>query len=411
MDQVLFWMIIVFVSGGYLLSLILELLNIRNQRESLPEEMKEIYDEERYKKSQQYEKEKTRLSLITGTLTTIITLCLLIFGGFALLDSWVAGITVHPVWSALLFFGVLFIVSDLLGIPFGIYHTFVLEEKYGFNKTTWKIYLLDKLKGYILTVIVGGGILALIIKLYYWSGELFWLYGWIGITLFSLFITLFYTSILVPIFNKLKPLEAGELREAIESYSEKVGFSVKNIMVMDGSKRSTKSNAYFSGIGPRKTIVLFDTLIEKHTTEELVAVLAHEVGHYKKKHVLQGFIAGTLQTGIIFYLLGWLVGKPELAESLGVNAGSFHIGLLAFGLLYSPVSTVTGILMNMVSRKNEFEADKFAGTTFNSLALQSALKKLSSDNLSNLEPHPAYVFVNYSHPPVLQRLKALAKIQ
>lgn len=409
MEVLLFWLIVSFVCIGYLLNLILEWLNIKYPSNQLSAEMKGVYDNERYQQSQAYEKEKARLSLISSTLTTAIILLLLFTSGFSYINDWVGQQTTHPVWAALLFFGVLFFAADIIGLPFSVYGTFVLEEKYGFNKTSPSLFVLDKLKGYIIAIIIGGGLMALLVKAYYWAGPLFWLYGWIGITIFSLFITMFYTSVLVPIFNKLKPLEEGELRNAIETFTAGVRFPVKNIMVMDGSKRSSKSNAYFSGIGPRKTIVLFDTLVEKHTTPELVAVLAHEIGHYKKKHVLQGFITGTIQSAIIFLLLGWLLGEPALAAALGVGEQSFHIGLVAFGLLYSPVSVITGIGMNILSRKNEYEADRFAAETFDGNEMISALKKLASDNLSNLEPHPAYVYVNYSHPPVLDRIRALQK--
>lgn len=407
MTHLLFWLIIAFVAGGYLLNLILNYLNLSNHSDHLPERLKDFYDEEKYQRSQQYDRAKTKLSLLTSTVGTILIILIIAFGGFAVLDEWARSISQHFIWMPLLFFGIIYLASDLFGLPVALYDTFVIEEKYGFNRTSPKTFIIDKVKGYLLTILLGGGILALIIWFYHWAGGLFWLYALIAVSVISIFFAMFYTSLIVPLFNKLSPLTKADLREAIENYTAKVNFSLKNIFVIDGSKRSTKSNAYFSGLGPKKSIVLFDTLTEKHTNEELVAVLAHEVGHYKKKHIYKGIGLSVLQTGIMFYLLGFLVGQPALSAALGAEVHSFHMGLLAFGLLYAPVSLFTGMAMNAFSRKNEYEADAFAARTYDAAALQSALKKLSVENLSNLEPHPAYVFVHYSHPPVLSRLRAL----
>jgi STE24 endopeptidase len=258
-----------------------------------------------------------------------------------------------------------------------------------------------------LAVIIGGGLFALIIFIYQSTGQYFWLFAWGVISFFTIFITMFYTTFLVPIFNKLTPLPNGELRSAIETYCKKVGFKLNNLFVIDGSKRSAKANAYFSGLGSKKTIVLYDTLIEKHTTEELVAVLAHEVGHYKKKHTLTGTIQGVVQTGVMLFIMSLFLGNPQLSKALGAGESSFHLDILVFGLLYSPLSLILGIISNIISRKHEFEADAYAKETYDGNALGAALKKLSSDNLSNLKPHPAYVFVHYSHPPVLERIRQL----
>jgi STE24 endopeptidase len=407
MAQTLHYLIIVIVIAGYLFSIWLAYLNQKNKRTQLPEALEDIYDQAEYEKSQHYDKAKTRLSILTTTLSTLIILLLLFFNGFARIDAWVGGFTDSPVWTAVLFFGVLAIASDIISLPFSLYGTFVLEEKYGFNKTTVKTFILDKIKGYLLGALIGGGLLALLVWIYYAMPAYFWLIGWLVITVFTIFMAMFYTTLLVPVFNKLSPLEDEELKQAIQQYAEKVNFSLKNISVIDGSKRSTKANAYFSGLGPKKSIVLFDTLLEKHSKEELVAILAHEVGHYKKKHVQKGMLLGAVQSLIIFYILGWVLGEPAFSEALGVAEPSFHIGIVAFGLLYSPISTVTGILMNMISRKNEFEADAFAAKTDKPGHLVEALKKLSRDNLSDLEPHPFYVFVHYSHPPVLERIRVL----
>ncbi len=334
-------------------------------------------------------------------------LAMLLFGGFAWLDEHVRMYTSNPIWMAIIFFGVLGIASDIIGTPFSLYHTFVIEEKFGFNKTTIKTFILDKIKGYLLAAIIGGGLLAFIVWIYGITGKYFWLYAWGVMAVFMMFATMFYASIILPLFNKFTPLPEGELRSAIEAYCSKVGFKLNNLFVMDGSKRSSKANAFFSGLGSSKKIVLYDTLINNHTTDELVAVLAHEIGHYKKKHTRTGLIVGFFQTGLMLFILSLFLGNPALAEALGAKQSSFHLNILVFGMLYSPLSEILGILMNMLSRKHEYEADNFAKTTFNGEALASALKKLSVNNLSNLKPHPAYAFVHYSHPTLLERLAEL----
>lgn len=407
MENTLFLLIIFFVVLGYVLNLVLEILNQSSKQTELPKRLEKIYDSAEYAKSQKYDKEKTKMSLISSSFSTVIILILLLTGGFAYLDAWITGYTTNMIWKGLIFFGVLGIAADFLSIPFSVHNTFVLEEKYGFNKTTVKTFILDKLKGYALGVIIGGGLMALLIWIYVQIPDYFWILGWGLVFGFSLFITLFYTSVLLPLFNKLTPLENGELRDKIELFSNKVGFPLKNIYVIDGSKRSTKANAFFSGMGSRKSIVLFDTLMDNHADEELVAILAHEVGHYKKKHVQKSMVISSLQTLFLFLILGWILQEPSVSGALGVAEPSFHIGILAFGLLYSPISMIIGILMNMFSRKNEFEADAYAAVNYGSKPLQNALKTLSKENLTNMEPHPAYVFINYSHPPVLERLKAL----
>ena len=340
----------------------------------------------------------------------ILMLAMLFFGGFAWLDNFVREYTQNPILMALMFFGILGFAADILTTPFSIYSTFVIEEKFGFNKTTPKTFILDKLKGWLLAAIIGGGLLALIVWIYNSTGEWFWVIAWGAIGGFTIFMTMFYSNIIVPLFNKQEPLEDGSLRTAIEKFSQKVAFKLDNIFVMDGSKRSTKANAYFSGLGAKKRIILFDTLIKDHTDNELVGILAHEIGHYKKKHTLTGTIISLLQTGLMLYILSLFIGNPVLSHALGAEQGSFHLGILAFGLLYSPLSLILGLIMNVVSRKNEFAADRFAGENFNPAALEEALKKLSVNHLSNLHPHPAYVFFHYSHPPLLQRLKALDEI-
>jgi STE24 endopeptidase len=371
--------------------------------------MKDYYDEEKYVKAKNYAKEKGRISLISSTLSTVITILFLAFKGYGWLDSIIANYYDIPFLQSGLFFLTLFILSDFISIPFSCYNTFVIEEKYGFNKTTVKTFVIDKIKGYVLTLTIGGGLLAASLYLVSILVNGFWLWLWIGLAILMLFINMFYADIIVPIFNKLIPLERGSLREKIEAYSKKVGYSLKNIYIIDGSKRSSKANAFFSGLGPRKTIALYDTLVEKHSEEELVAVLAHEVGHFKKKHVFTSLFLTIFQLGLMCFLLELCLKETNISLALGGVNTSFHLGLLAFSILYSPIGTIISVLMNINSRKNEFEADEYAKTTYNGEALQLALKKLSVDSLSNLYPHPFYTFMHYSHPPLLKRLEALNK--
>ncbi len=410
MAQTIFYIIIAIILFDYLLERVLDFLNSTQWSSDVPVELKDLYDKEKYRKAQEYDKDTTRFSFITSTISVAAMLLVLFYGGFAWLDNFVRQYTDNPILMALMFFGIMGFIADIFSTPFSIYSTFVIEEKFGFNKTTAKTFILDKIKGWAMAAIIGGGLLSLIVWIYGSTGEWFWIIAWGVIGIFTLFMTMFYSELIVPLFNKQTPLEEGDLRNAIEKFASKAGFQLKNIYVMDGSKRSTKANAYFSGLGAKKRIVLFDTLINDHSTEELVGILAHEVGHYKKKHTILGTALSLLQTGLMLFILGFFIGNPVLSQALGATEGSFHMGILAFGLLYSPLSTVLGIIMNIVSRKNEFAADRYAGEKYNPEALKTALKKLSVNHLSNLRPHPAYVFFYYSHPPLLQRLKALDKV-
>lgn len=324
-----------------------------------------------------------------------------------MVDGWARLLSGNSIFIAILFFGILGFAMDILSTPFSLYDTFVIEEKYGFNKTTLKTFFLDKIKGWFLASIIGGGLLALVVWFYEQTTNMFWIYTWILVSVFMIFMTMFYSTLIVPIFNKQTPLEEGGLRNAIQELCKKVDFKLDNLYVIDGSKRSTKANAYFSGLGAKKRIVLFDTLIEDLTQNEILAVLAHEIGHYKKKHTRTGIIISILQTGLTLFILSLFIGNPKLSGALGSGIPSFHLGLIAFGILYSPISTIIGLGMNSFSRKNEFQADNFAKFNFNGEDLSSALKKLSVKNLSNLTPHPAFVFFHYSHPPLLERLKRL----
>ncbi|MGV8095027.1 MAG: M48 family metallopeptidase [Mangrovibacterium sp.] len=406
---VIFWIIIAILAVDFILERYLDYLNTTRWSDQLPEEVKGIYDEEKYREQQAYSKVNHKFDMLTSTFSFILIMLMLFFQGFALVNGWALSISESPVWSALIFFGILMLASDILTTPFDLYNTFVIEERFGFNKTTVKTYILDKLKGWMLGAVIGGGMLALIIWIWSVTGKNFWIYVWLAISGFSIFMVMFYSTLIVPLFNKQTPLEEGELKNAIQAFAAKVGFRIDNIYVIDGSKRSTKANAYFTGIGSKKRVVLYDTLIQDMKIPELVAVLAHEIGHYKKKHILWSLLLGIIQTGIMLFIFSLFTDNPALSAALGVEKTAFHIALITFGILYTPLSSLIGIGMNIFSRKNEYEADAFAARHDDGPALAEALKKLSVKNLSNLRPHPAYVFVHYSHPTLLQRLDALKK--
>lgn len=393
----------------FVLTKFLAYLNTRNWSDTLPDELSEIYDEEKYKKSQKYEKEKYVFSIFSGTFSFVVMLAVVVFWGFGILDALVSDWANSAILQALYFFGIIILVQTIISLPFSYYSHFVIEEKYGFNKMTPKLFWGDTLKSLVLTAIIGGVILSLVVWIYTLFSEYFWILAWILLTGFSVFFMMFYSTLIVPLFNKQTPLEDGELRQAIQAFAKKVGFQLDNIYVMDGSKRSSKGNAYFSGFGPKKRIVLFDTLVQDMTTEEIVAVLAHEIGHYKHKHTLQMLAFSVIQTGVMMYILWLSLGYAEISASLGAVHGSFHVGIIAFAILFTPISIILGLAGNVLSRKNEYEADAYSRANYNAEELKSALKKLSRNNLSNLRPHPAYEFFYYSHPSVLRRLDALER--
>ena len=405
----LFYILIAIISISFFIDKILDTLNTKHFDDKIPEKLADVYDTEQYKKSQAYKKTNAKFANITSTFSIILTLVFFFVDGFKYVDDFARTFTENPILIALIFFGVIMLGSDILTTPFSYYKTFVIEEKFGFNKSTKKTFWLDKIKGWLMSAIIGGGILALIIWFYKLTGTNFWIYAWVLVAIFSLFMNMFYAKLIVPLFNKQTPLEDGELKSAIEKYAKKVGFTLNNIFVIDGSKRSTKANAYFSGFGSQKRITLFDTLINDLETDEIVAVLAHEVGHYKRKHIIFNLFSSILLTGFTLFILSLFINSTVLSESLGVAIPSFHIGLIAFGILYSPISEITGLFMNYISRKFEYQADNYAKETFASLPLITSLKKLSKNSLSNLTPHPAYVFMHYSHPTSLERIKNLEK--
>ncbi len=405
----LFYIIIGLLVLNFIVDKILDSLNAKHYNDPIPAELSDVYDKDEYQKSQRYKKENHRFSTITTLVSFVATLAFFFFDGFAFVDEWARTYSDNNILIALIFFGVIMFASDILGTPFSYYHTFVIEEKYGFNKTTKKTFILDKIKGWLMLAIVGGLLLSLIVWFYEVTGANFWLYAWGIIAAFTFFMNMFYARLIVPLFNKQTPLEEGSLRSKIETYASKVGFKLDNIFVIDGSKRSTKANAYFSGFGSEKRVTLYDTLINDLEEDEIVAVLAHEVGHYKKKHIVFNLITSIGLTGFTLWLLSLFIGNPMLSEALNVALPSFHIGLIAFGVLYSPISEITGLVMNYFSRKFEYQADDYAKNTFEAKPLISGLKKLSKNSLSNLTPHPSYVVAHYSHPTLLQRYINLIK--
>jgi STE24 endopeptidase len=407
MINTIFFLIVIIPIAGFFLERYLEWLNGKMWSDRLPAKLQGICPVEDYQKSQLYDKDNTKLSFWSSSFNLVVTLVMIIAGGFALVDDAARSITMNVVIISLIFFGIIGFASDIINIPFSWYDTFVIEKKYGFNNMTIRTFITDHLKSWFLAVIVGAPVLGLITWFYYKTGSLFWLYAWALITIFSVFMNYFYSELIVPLFNKQTPLEEGTLRTKIEDFATKTGFRIKNIFIIDGSKRSTKSNAYFSGFGPKKRIVLYDTLIKELSEEEIVAVLGHEIGHYKKHHVLLMMFSTFIMTGFMLFLFSLVVDNPKLSQSLGAEISSFHLGLIVFGILYSPLSLIIGLISNIVSRRNEFAADRFVKENYDSYYLSGALKKLSVRNLSNMLPHPTYVFFHYSHPPLLQRLEKL----
>lgn len=395
---------------NFTLDTTLDYLNDKSARTTVEPKVSEFYEPDKYQTSIEYGTEKYRFGLVDSTFNLVITLAALSLGWFALLDEVVRNFLENNLLISLAFIGALSIITSAINLPFALYFTFKIEEKYGFNKTTLKTFVTDRIKGTLLSLAIGGPLLAAVIYVYQQIPQWFWLIGWGLVSGFSLLSFMFGTKLFLPLFNKLQPVPDGDLRDEIENYCKSQGYAMSKLYVMDGSRRSTKANAFFSGMGRTKTIVLFDTLIEKLSKEQITAVLAHEIGHYKRKHTFAMFLLSNFQTFALFALLGWLLDNPLLSEALGATQPSFHIGILAFFLLFSPISLVLGVVDNALSRRNEFEADRFAIQTYpnSKQHLAEALKIISTDSLANLSPHPWYVLVHYTHPPILQRLAKLS---
>ena len=403
-SESIFFLLIAIIILNFIKDYFLDYLNSKNFNNKIPSIISDVYDKEKYLKSQEYKKTQYVFSKYSKLYGLVIILSFFYLDGFLMVDNYSRELFESPILISLTFFGIIFFGNELLGLPFSIYFTFFIEEKFGFNKTTIKTYIVDKLKSWILTILFGGGILSFIIFQEQIIGNNFWIVAWIFLTTLSIILNGFYTQLIVPLFNKQSKLEDGELRKEIEKYSTKVGFDLSNIFVIDGSKRSTKANAYFSGFGKQKRVTLFDTLINKLNKNQIVAVIAHEIGHYKKNHIIYNLFFSILQTGIMLYILSLFIYMPIFSESLGINIHSFHIGLITFSILYTPISEITSLIFNLFSRKFEYEADAFAKKTHEGKYLIEALKILSKDSLSNLTPHPKYVWWHYSHPTLLQRV-------
>jgi STE24 endopeptidase len=394
------------------IGVVANLLNLKSLRSEPPPALEGVYQPEDYRKSQEYIRTNTRFAFVTSTFSLVVLLSFWFAGGFNYLDQIVRSWGFVPILNGLFYIGILLIGYSLITLPFSIYRTFVIEERFGFNRTTPRTFLVDRIKDLGLAALLGAALLSGILALFEYAGYHAWIYCWIAVTVFSLILQYVAPTWIMPLFNKFTQLEPGELKEAILNYARSVDFPIKNVFVMDSSKRSSKSNAFFIGFGRNKRIALFDTLIKNHTVPELIAVLAHEIGHHKKKHILQDTIINILHAGVLFFVLSIFLGSPGLYDAFYMEQQSIYSGILFFGLLYTPLEMVLSVIMHALSRKNEYEADRFAAETIqHPQHLIEALKKLHTGNLSNLMPHPFYVFLNYSHPPLLQRMRAILRYE
>jgi len=416
MENALALFIIISLFALWKLDLIATLLNLKSLEPKLPEEFADVYDAEKYEQSQNYTRVTEKFGIFESIFSLMLMLGFWLAGGFGWLDNLVRDFGYGEITTGLLFMGILFTSQMLIMLPFQLYDTFVIEEKFGFNKTTLKTFIMDQVKGLILMVIIGAPILALILWIFD-TVPMAWLWAWAAFTIIQLLLTYIAPSVFLPMFNKFEPMPEGELKDAINDMAKKCDFPLTELYIMDGSKRSTKSNAFFTGFGKNKKIALFDTLVENHTTEGLVGILAHEIGHFQCKHIVKRMVIGIVQSAVVFYLLGLVTDKngpvaEHLFAAFKMDNISVYAGLIFFGLLFAPVKKVLSIFGNLSSRKHEFEADAYAtkaqGTPDH---LIQSLKKLSADNLVNLTPHPLPVFLDYSHPPMLVRLEALKKLR
>ncbi|MFH1288176.1 MAG: M48 family metallopeptidase [bacterium] len=408
--NIYFLIILIALIGIRILETVSQWLNLKALTPVLPKEFEGVYDSGEYERSQRYTKTHTIFAMVESFFSLAVLLGFWFFGGFNRLDIWIRGAGYHPIVNGLLFFGVLMFVKFIYLLPFNIYSTFIIEEKFGFNKTTVPTFIEDNVKMVLLTTLLGGLILAGLLAFFEWTGVFSWLYGWLAVTMLIIILQFIVPVWIMPLFNKFTPLEDGGLKSAIMDYANSVKFPLQGIFKMDGSKRSAKSNAFFTGFGKNKRIVLFDTLIERHSIKELVSVLAHEIGHYKKKHIIKDMIISIMQMGMFFYLLSLFISRREIFDAFFMENMSIYAGFLFFGVLYTPISFILSILMQIFSRRNEYEADRFAvATTKDAESFINALKKLAVSNLSNLTPHKFYVFLHFSHPPLLERIAGVRR--
>lgn len=396
------------ILGGALINVALSLLNLSRLSTTVPTEFAEYFSIEKYAKSRAYIRSNIYFGIFE-TMTEAAALSLFIFcGGFAFVDTMARASSLGSIGTGLVFAGILWALSKIASIPFSLYHTFVIEERFGFNKTTLRTYMSDLVKEIILTVLLGGLVFAGILWFFESVGQNAWLWCWVALTAFQVFLLFLAPAFIMPLFNKFTPLEDGELKDAIEAYAKSQNFKLQGIYKMDGSKRSTKANAYFTGFGKYRRVVLFDTLIKQHTVPELVSILAHEIGHFKHKHIFKQMLLGLGTLGVMFYLLQQFINNPEIFSAFGVQKVSIYASIIFFGILYSPLSAVISLVSLHFSRRYEFEADAYAAKTYGQpQTMQTALKKLTAENFGNLTPHPLAVFFRYTHPPTLERLRAL----
>ncbi|MDR1377614.1 MAG: M48 family metallopeptidase [Synergistaceae bacterium] len=411
MRNIYFYLIVIFYVADFIWEEVLSYLNRTRMSPTMPKELEGIYDSVEYARQQKYQKENDRFEMISGGFSFVVGLLILWYGGAGWLDTFLRGYTGNTILLPLVFLGTISIGVWIMGIPFNWYDTFVIEEKFGFNKTTPRTFVADQLKALALALVLQSVLIAIIVIVYQYAGDWFWLLAWAAIAILTLTITFFYSEWIVPIFNKQTPLEEGELRSAIEAFAQKTAFPIRNIYVIDGSKRSAKSNAYFTGFGKKKRIVLYDTLINDLAVEEIVAVLAHEIGHYKMRHVIFMMTISLGVTGFMLWALSMFLENPEIAYALGGAVPSFHLGLVGFSLLYTPLSNILDFATHFLSRKHEYAADNFADVYGMGDALITGLKKISSKALSNLTPHPFVVFWSYSHPTLLQRMRNIQNVR
>ena len=398
------------IVGDYLLDVVVETLNVRNAKTDLPQEYEGYYNAEEYKKAQNYLKENTRFEIIASTITTPITVAFILIGGFNFVDQIARSFQFGPISTGLIFGGILALASQIVSIPFSVYSTFVVEEKYGFNRTTVRTFVLDILKTWLLAIIIGASLFSVVLWFFGKAGNWAWMYCWVVVVLVQIALTFFAPVVILPLFNKFYPLEDGNLKAAIENYARSQNFKMKGVFKMDASKRSTKTSAFFTGFGKFRRIVLFDTLVEKYSVDELVSILAHEMGHYKKKHIFKSILMSIITTGLMFFLISFFINNEGLFSAFKMQNTSIYASLIFFAFLYAPMNMAISIFSQMLSRKREYEADAYAVATYRKPeSMISALKKLTVDNLSNLTPHPLKVFLSYTHPPVLERIRAIRR--
>ena len=404
-------LLLVIISFQFIIDLVSGILNYSSFDKPLPNNVENIFSENEYSKSQKYKKVNFKFNLVSSVYSFSVLFTVLYFGLLGSLDSYIRNVTFeNEISLSLIFFASVFIISDTLKIPFQLYRVFVIEEQFGFNNTTLKTFIFDKLKSYFISLLIIVILATPLLLFIIFFPSSFWIYFWILISILLIFVNMFYTTLIVPIFNKLEVLGDGDLRKKLDNFSAKVKFPITNIFVINGSKRSKKANAFFSGFGKNKKVVLYDTLIKNHTVDELVAVLAHEIGHYKLNHVKTNMVISIIITGFMLFILSNFIFNSDISYALGGNVSFRHLEIFAFFIIYSPISSIISVLMNIKSRKNEYEADEYAVKNFKKGPMEDALRKLSKDNLTNMTPHPVYEFLNYSHPSISKRLKAIDSI-